>query len=201
MPFPKQWGYGAGGGAAGRIESQIPQIPTYAGLAQQYLGGIAAGAPPSMHQWIPEAVQRNMATVSAGGTTDPVHSQKMGQIRGQVRGILGGGASQAARMGAAGTARPGVRRQAAEAFGTGAALAESERAKRIQSGAESAMRTGAGLYGYPAGEHQASQTAYGQLMGQMLAGPMGPTWTNMGSFYRNRPGGGGGMLGGMMGRR
>jgi len=135
---------------------------------------------------MPQALMSRIENVAGASGAQPRFDQQMLAVRGATRGVLGGGASMAARMGNAGAAIPGVRRAAGRTFAEGASNAAATFAETAQRGTERAADMMQPLAAEEMRRQRDLEAARGRVMGSAFGASSSPGF----SFSAGSGGGG-----------
>jgi hypothetical protein len=131
---------------------------------------------------MPTKLMNRIERVAEASGARPRYEKMMGDVRRRTRGILGGGRSFAARMGAAGAPIPGIRREAGRAYAEGAGEAAAKFAETAQRGTEQAAELMQPLAAEEMRRRRARETAVGLLAGSAFGASTRPgfMWTSSG---------------------
>lgn len=153
------------------LEQRIP----YAGRARSAAEALVPSSVGPYSQ-IPRALVSRIEDVAGASGARPRFEQQMSNVAGATRNILGGGRTMAARMGNAGAALPGVRRDAARTYAQGAGEASAQFADTAQKGTEQAARLMQPLAAEEARRIRDREAAVGRVMGSAFTSGSGGGW-------------------------
>jgi len=174
--------------APGMVFPNKSRDPRYLGLEEMearvpYAGRARSAAEsliPDMggaYEGMPQSLMDRIGMVSEARGAEPRFRQEMAGVRSKTRGILGGGRSFAARMGASRAEIPGVRREAGRTFAEGAGNAAAKFAETKHMGTVQAAGMMQPLAAEEMRRREGLERSRGRLAGSVWGQPNRPGYS------------------------